>query len=103
MTAKIKLADLPEFDIVEHLDSDEAIAQYLSIVLEEGDAGEIAAALGHIVRARGMSDIARAAGLTREALYKALRADAQPRFDTIQRVCTALGVKLSAQPLPAER
>ena len=51
----------------------------------------LAAALGDIARARGMSEIAKASGLTREALYKALRLDAQPRFDTIGRVCTALG------------
>ena len=57
----------------------------------------LAAALGDIARARGMTDIAKASGLSREALYKALRPDAQPRFDTISRVCTALGVKLVAQ------
>lgn len=57
----------------------------------------LAAALGGIARARGMSEIAKASGPTREALYKALRPDAQPRFDTISRVCTALGVRLVAQ------
>lgn len=57
----------------------------------------LAAALGGIARARGMSEIAKASGLAREALYKALRPDAQPRFDTISRVCTALGVRLVAQ------
>jgi probable addiction module antidote protein len=46
-----------------------------------------------------MTDIAKASGLTREALYRALRADAQPRFDTVSRVCAALGVKLVAQPI----
>lgn len=52
-----------------------------------------------IARARGMTEIAKAAGLTREALYKALRPDAQPRFDTVSRVCAALGVKLVALPV----
>ena len=52
---------------------------------------------GDIARARGMTEIARLSGITREALYKALRADAAPRFDTINRVCQALGVKLVAQ------
>lgn len=96
--AKIKIADLPEFDMAEHLDSDQAVAEYLTIVLEENDPAELAHALGTIARARGMTDVARASGLTREALYKALRPDSQPRFDTIRRVCAALGVKLVAQP-----
>jgi probable addiction module antidote protein len=99
MTKKIKVADLPEFDITEHLDSEQAIAEYLSIVLEEGDSSELAHALGVAARARGMSEIAKQSGLSREALYKALRADAQPRFETISRVCAALGVKLVAHPI----
>jgi probable addiction module antidote protein len=101
MVKKINVADLPEFDMAEHLDSDQAIAQYLTIVMEENDPGELTHALGVIARARGMSEVARAAGLTREALYKALRPNSQPRFDTIARVCTALGVKLVAQPAAA--
>jgi probable addiction module antidote protein len=54
--------------------------------------------LSYLAKAKGMTEIAKASGLTREALYKALRADSQPRLDTIQRVCTALGVKLSVVP-----
>lgn len=99
MTKKIRIADLTDFDATEYLDSEQAIAEYLTVVLEENDATLLAAALGDIARARGMTDIAKASGLSREALYKALRPDAQPRFDTISRVCTALGVKLVAQPL----
>jgi probable addiction module antidote protein len=98
---KINTADLPEFDMAEHLDSDQAIAEYLTIVLEENDSAELAHALGTIARARGMTEVARASGLSREALYKALRPSAQPRFDTIARVCAALGVKLVAQPVVA--
>lgn len=94
MTDKIKLSDLPEFDITEHLDSDQAIAEYLTIVLEENDPALLATALGDIARARGMTDIAKASGLTREALYKALRPGSSPRFDTIAKVCNALGCKL---------
>ena len=101
MVKKINVADLPEFDMAEHLDSDQAIAEYLTIVMEENDPGELTHALGVIARARGMSEVARAAGLTREALYKALRPNSQPRFDTIARVCTALGVKLVAQSAAA--
>lgn len=98
MSKKIKVSELPEFDMAEHLDSDEAIAEYLTLVIEENDPSELARALGIIARARGMSEIASASGIAREALYKALRPDAQPRFDTIQRVMTALGVKLTAVP-----
>lgn len=101
MTKKIRIADLPEFDFSEHLESEQAMAEYLTVVLEDNDPSLLAAALGDIARARGMSEIARASGITREALYKALRPDAQPRFDTISRVCTALGVKLVAQAVHA--
>jgi probable addiction module antidote protein len=94
---KINLADLPDFDMAQHLPDDEAIAQYLTIILEENDPSALTDALGTIARARGMSEIAKASGLTREALYKALRPNSQPRFDTIARVCTALGVRLVAQ------
>ena len=96
--SKTKIADLPEFDLAEHLKTDEDVAAYLTLVLEESDPGELAHALGVIARARGMGEIAQASGLGREALYKALRTNAQPRFDTIVRVCGALGVKLVAQP-----
>ena len=101
MTKKIKVAELPEFDMAEHLPDQQAIAEYLTIVLEENDPAEFAHALGTIARARGMTEIARASGLTREALYRALRSDAQPRFDTVSRVCAALGVKLVAQAVHA--
>jgi probable addiction module antidote protein len=91
-----RIADLPIFDLTEHLDSEESVAAYLTAVLEENDPSELAHALGMVARARGMSQVARDAGMAREALYKALRPGAQPRFDTVQRVCKALGVKLHA-------
>ena len=99
MTRKkpIHVADLPEFDMVDYLKTDEDIAQYLSVVLEDEDTSLLPAALGDIARARGMTAIAEAAGLTREALYKALRPGSQPRFDTVARVCRALGFKLAVQ------
>jgi probable addiction module antidote protein len=96
---KIKVASLPDFDSPQYLDSEAAIAAFLTDILDANDPALLASALGDIARARGMSDIATASGLTREALYKALRADAHPRFDTISRVCTALGVRLVAQPV----
>ncbi|MBZ0221935.1 MAG: putative addiction module antidote protein [Dokdonella sp.] len=93
------MADLKTFDITEMLDSEQAIAEYLTIVLEENDAAALADALGTVARARGMTAVAQDAGLAREALYKALRAGAHPRFDTIQRVMAALGVRLAAMPI----
>lgn len=105
MTSKIKVADLPDFDMADYLQTDEDVAQYLSVVMEEGDASLLAAAMGDIARARGMSQIAKDSGITREALYKALRPQSQPRFETIGRVCKALGLQLSVQvsPKPAAR
>ncbi len=87
------------FDSAKYLVDNEAVAAYLSDMLEEGDASVLAAALGNIARARGMAQIAQDAGIGREALYKALRPGAHPRFDTISRVCGALGVRLVAQPV----
>lgn len=97
MTKRIKVADLPEFDAARYLDSETSIAAYLTDILEANDAALLAAALGDIARARGMTEIAKSAGITREALYKALRPDSSPRFDTVNRVCAALGVRLVAQ------
>jgi probable addiction module antidote protein len=97
MTQKIKIAELPEFDPTEYLNSDEDVAAYLTTVLEENDTSLLAAALGDIARARGMTQVAKDSGITREALYRALRPGSEPRFDTISRVCSALGVRLVAQ------
>ena len=101
MSKRIKVDDLPEFDPAPYLDSEDAIAAYLTDVLDANDAGLLAAALGDIARARGMAEIAKSAGITREALYKALRANSEPRFDTVRRVCAALGVRLVAQAMHA--
>ncbi len=92
-----KISEMPDFDMAAHLKSEEDIAAYLTIVIEDGDPGELAHALGVAARARGMTEVANAAGISREALYKALRPNSHPRFDTISRVCSALGVKLVAQ------
>lgn len=97
MNKRIKVTDLPEFDAAPYLESEAAIAAYLTDILEANDASLLAAALGDIARARGMSEIAKSAGITREALYKALRPGSAPRFDTVNRVCAALGVRLVAQ------
>jgi probable addiction module antidote protein len=101
MSKRIRAAEIPEFDAAHYLDSEGSIAAYLTDILEANDAALLAAALGDIARARGMTEIAKAAGITREALYKALRPDSAPRFDTVSRVCAALGVRLVAQPIHA--
>jgi probable addiction module antidote protein len=98
MAKKIKVSELPEFDAAEYLSTDEEVAAYLTAVLEENDAALLAAALGDIARARGMTQISKDSGITREALYKALRPGSEPRFDTVNRVCAALGVRLVALP-----
>lgn len=77
--------------------SDE-LADYLTDIIATNDPALLAGALGELAREHGMREIAKHAGMSREALYKALRPDAQPRFETISRVCGALGVKLVAKP-----
>lgn len=90
--------DLIPFDITEYLDSDEAIAEYLSQVLEEGDNEEFLRAIGYIAKARGMAQIAQETGLGRESLYKAFRPNAKPRFETVMKVMNALKLQFSAVP-----
>ena len=81
------------FDVAEHLTDDQAITEYLTIVMEENNPAALAEALGNIARARGMTEIAKASGIPREALYKTLRPASQPRFEIISRACSALGLK----------
>ena len=90
-----KMQKLKAFDITRHLDSEEAMAEYLSQVLEDGDNAELIRALGHIAKAKGMANVAKDSGLGRESLYKALSEGSQPRFDTITKVINALGLKMS--------
>ena len=87
-----------KYDVSEHLRTPEEIAAYLEACIEEsdGDTAFIAKALGDIARAKGMSQVARDAGLSRESLYKALSGDRSPAFDTILKVINALGLKLHA-------
>ncbi len=90
------------YDVAEHLRTPEEMAAYLEACMEEaeGDAAFIAKALGDIARARGMSQVARDAGVSRESLYKALSGERTPGFDTILKVMTALGLKLHAEAVP---
>ena len=101
MTKKIKISELPAFDAAEYLQTGDDIAAYLTTVLEDNDASLLAAALGDVARAKGMTQVAKDSGITREALYKALRPGSAPRFDTVSRVCAALGVRLVAQTVHA--
>ena len=86
------------YDVAEHLPTPEEMAAYLDAWLEEApdDAAGIAKALGNIARAKGMTQVAKDAGLSRESLYRALSADGNPSFSTILKVARALGVKLHA-------
>ena len=88
---------LKKWDVVEHLKTDEDMSLYLEACLEDGDPALIAAALGDIARARGMSQVARDAGLSRESLYRALSGEGNPEFSTIMKVIKALGLKLHAE------
>ncbi len=99
MKKKISIATLPEFDMANLLVNDEAISEYLSRVLDDGDNDELLCALGSIAKAKGMAMIAKEAGLGRESLYKALSPGSKPRFDTVLKVLKALGVRLHAEPI----
>ncbi|MGC1455053.1 MAG: addiction module antidote protein [Nitrospirota bacterium] len=87
------------YDVSEHLRTPEEMAAYLEACFEEanGDAAFIAKALGDIARAKGMAQVARDSGLSRESLYKALSGERSPGFDTILKVMDALGLKLHAE------
>jgi probable addiction module antidote protein len=88
------------YDSAEYLETPEDMAAYLEACLEiaDGDAAFVAKALGNIARAKGMTQVAREAGVSRESLYKALSGDRSPSFETILKVIAALGLKLHAEP-----
>ena len=92
-------AKLVPFDAARYLTDESAVAEYLSAILEADDPDLLLLALADIARARGMSEVAKEAGLGRESLYKALSPGAKPRFDTVLKVARALGVRLSAHPI----
>ncbi|MEM8652322.1 MAG: addiction module antidote protein [Pseudomonadota bacterium] len=94
-----KIAKLKKFDAAEYLETAEDIALYLDIAFEENDPERIAVALGTVARAKGMTEVARNAGVTREALYKALSPKGDPKLGTLVGVFKALGLKLSVQPV----
>ena len=86
------------FDAARYLNDDEAIAEYMTAILEANDSDLLLLALSDVARAKGMAQVAKDAGLGRESLYKALAPGAKPRFETVMKVARALGVKFTAQP-----
>jgi len=88
------MVKVTDFDVSESLDNEELIAEYLSAALEDENPDIFLAAVGHVAKARGMSEIANKSGLGRESLYKAFSPGAKPRYETVQKVLGSLGVKV---------
>ena len=97
-----KVIETHPWDAAEHLETEEDIAAYLDAALEEGDPALVVAALGDIARAKGMTQIAREAGLGRESLDKALSPTGNPEFATILKVVAALGLRLHVEVAEAD-
>lgn len=89
---------ITSFDIAQHLETDADIQVFLNETAQQGDASDFIHALGVAARAKGMSEVAKLAGVTRASLYKSLADDGNPQFETVFRVCSALGVRLVAKP-----
>jgi len=87
---------LTTFDTAHYLDSKEMIAEYLSQVLSDGDMDELLVAIGNIAKAKGMTQIAKDTGLSRESLYKTFSEGSKPKFETVMKVLNVFGVKLQA-------
>jgi probable addiction module antidote protein len=94
-------ADYPLFDVSDHLDNEEVIAEYLTAAAEDENPDVMLLAIANVAKARGMTHVAKAAGLSRESLYKTLAPGSHPRFETIRAVLRALNVSLSLTPPPA--
>ncbi|MBU3623231.1 addiction module antidote protein [Polynucleobacter sp. AP-Latsch-80-C2] len=92
---KIKITDFAVFDAVDYLKTDKDMADYLNAVLDDGDPALFIAAIGDIAKAKGMMEISKKSGVTREALYRALKLGSQPRFETVAKVINALGLRLT--------
>jgi probable addiction module antidote protein len=98
----MKVSKLRKFDAAEHLRTPAARAEYLNIVLADGDPAEVRDALNLVARAQGMSQVAKAAGLTSEGLYKTLGENGNPKFATVLRIIAAMGIRLTAEPARAK-
>lgn len=86
------------FEAAEYLDNEKVIAAYLKEVMDTGDYELFLSALGDVAKARGMTEIARASGLSRESLYKAVRPGSKPQYETVDRILHAIGLKLTVAP-----
>ncbi|WP_313950458.1 addiction module antidote protein [Accumulibacter sp.] len=93
------MAKYAHFDAADYLDDEETIAEYLTTALEDPNPDVFLTAVRDVARAKGMTQLAKDAGLGRESLYKALTPGAKPRYDTMLKLLHALGVKLSASPV----
>jgi probable addiction module antidote protein len=93
---KTKLAP---FDVSEHLDSEEVIAEYLAAALADPNPELFLLAIGNVAKARGMAKVAKDAGLGRESLYKALAPGAKPRYETVRKLMDSLGVRMTVTPV----
>jgi probable addiction module antidote protein len=91
----LKKLNLKKFDVIDFLDSDEAMVEYLNAALAENDPKYFAKALGNVARAKGMTSVSEATGLGRQALYRALSDEGNPRIDTLFRVLESLNIRLA--------
>jgi len=90
---------LTDFDLSEYLDSPEAIAEYMSQVIADGEQDELLRAMGYIAKAKGMTQISQETGLGRESLYKTFQEGTDPKFSTISKVLKAMGLSLQIETL----
>ena len=96
--SKLSPLELAAFDASDYLDSEEVIAEYLTVALEDADPDAFLMAVRDVAKARGIATVAAVAGVGRESLYKTLKPGSQPRFDTVRRLLDALGVRLDVVP-----
>ncbi|MXX26339.1 MAG: putative addiction module antidote protein [Caldilineaceae bacterium SB0668_bin_21] len=87
--------ELKKFDVIDFLDSDEALVEYLNAALAENDPKYFAKALGNVARAKGMSSVSEVSGVGRQSLYRALSEEGNPRIDTLFKILEALNVRLA--------
>jgi probable addiction module antidote protein len=92
---RAKAVRVAPFDVAEFLDNEEVIAEYLAVALEDPNPDVFLRAMANVAKARGVSEIAKASGLGRESLYKALAPGAKVRYETVRKVLDSLGVKLT--------
>jgi len=92
------MSKFERFDVVDYLDNEEVIAEYLTIAMEDPDPDMFLRAVSDVARARGMTKLAQDSGLGRESLYKALRPGSKPRYETVSKILAALNVKIRAVP-----